>query len=142
MNYLAVLSLTLDSSHYNRLCNQVASDKWVIPTDKIANEYRMDDRRYLGQYFDRRLLLERVREFSETGATVAQVFRRLTNAVGREKYFIGIDEVVLSLLNSRDLQNLSAYDVPETLEISARRFAYSDSDGVLIVKSKERPTCK
>lgn len=139
-NYMTILSLIVDSTHYNRLRRRLSSKRrrYRIPKEKIPNLFLHRGRKYLGQYFDRRLLLETITEQLDRSNGLNQLFRNLTKQVGREKYFLGLDEVVIDLLNRDAERDLSAYDLTSQLDEESDHFIYRDSDGVLLVKSRDR----
>lgn len=137
-NYLSVLSLILDSKYFNLLRKQLQTPSffWMFDQSKIPSRYELNDVVYLGQYFDRRLRLDTVNAFAHSYRSIDALFKAITREVGREKYFIGIDEEVIKMLNEQKVEALMQLDNSMQLEQRKDVFSFVDTDGVLILRSR------
>lgn len=140
-NYLWILSFVLDSSYYNRLVKNIKKKdlgKILIPKEKILSEYLYKDKKYVGYYFDKRLILERIKEYVEGSNNLTSLFQSVTKYIGKEKYFLGMDETVIDLINKKDLAAILAYESIQQIIEKENRYIFIDYDGIILVKSKGR----
>jgi len=136
--YLFIFSLILDNPLYNRLNKRVRTRKVYrgqINTNKIRGSYIISGVRYLGEYFDKRLLLEKIRENTYEGITLNALFKNLTDSIGNEKYFLGIDERVIAAINRTDIDYLDKGTDVGIRRALKDRAIIADKDGVIFVKS-------
>jgi hypothetical protein len=139
-HYLDYLSFILDNSYYNRFVKRLWSFRRYpprLPIKKIKNVYVFRGEEYLGEYFDSRLIYENILSCYELDIKLSSLFKRLTDKIGRTKYFIGISKTVFNIYNKRYEKMLSNYSSDTALEETKEGFILLDSDGVLIVKSIE-----
>lgn len=138
--YQFFLSFILDSSYYNRLVKRLDKrilKKNMIREEKIREKYFFKGKEYLGQYFDKRLILDLIAEYYEKDISLNRLFSNLTKEVGKQQFFLGIDKQLIKLLNSKDIGKLKDYFKPRIIEYEDGKKVIRDSDGILFVYSEE-----
>ena len=137
-HYISYLSLILDSSAYNRFIRQFRRIESVAPpvsVRRIPQRLHRRDVEYVGEFFDHRLISERIRELHRPEMSLDRLFKQLTSNFGRRKLFLGIDSRVIDMYNGRKLDELLAY-THEPIDFDIQRgFDFVDRDGVTIIKS-------
>jgi hypothetical protein len=141
--YRFVLSLILDSTYYNRFMKKFVDRKIkrnLFNKKKIRGKYLIDQKEYVGEYFDKRLDIKKVREIlkKEKNITLDRLFQVLTKNEGIEKYFFGIDANLIDLLADPQLKQLRTYmgewKIKETEDYSS----IEDIDGIAFITSKNK----
>lgn len=138
--YLIYFSFILDNVEYNKihqlLYNQRKIRKNTIKIQKIEYSFLYKDRQYMGQCFDKRLLLRFIDKYINDEDTSASLFSKLTDTVGKEKYFLGIDTNILKNINNSNVTFLSNYNSPNTYDIQKGYEYIQMSDGILLIISR------
>ncbi|MFC1223059.1 hypothetical protein ACFE6N_04575 [Pedobacter sp. BG31] len=141
LNYYAVfLGFILDSKYYNRYVSRMvrkASPRRSIAEGKFFARYEFNGRIYLGECFDYRLIRRNVELFLENRQLDKERFEMLTQSVGRTKFFIGLDEAVISAINTNNREFMENYRSERILNDGDGLYKFLDTDGILIVKSKD-----
>ena len=136
--YELFLSFILDSTYYNRMHKKVLSKKIsknMIRNKSIPHEYIYEGRRYAGQFFDKRLILDLIRIFFYSEMKVEELYRKMTEKFGKLQIFMGIDRKLLDCLNSCRLDMLQKITGEKKVLIEKERQLILDSDGIIIVIS-------
>ena len=139
--YLIYFSFILDNFQYNRiskaLLNNTKFRKQLINENKIMYSFEYNGKKYIGQCFDKRLILDNIISYSETSRSVDVLFKKLTSNIGKEKYFLGLDVDVIDLLNSKKVDELMAYESRDGYSSKNGVEFYQMQDGVLFIKTKD-----
>lgn len=130
----------MDNPIYNRIVKvlekKINYRKPIIKEDKIKYIFEYNGLEYWGQCFDKRLILSKIRNYSENFRNLDQLFNILTSRIGREKYFLGLDKNIIKNINKKNtsfLENYSSNDIYQ----SRHNIEYIQmSDGALFIKSK------
>lgn len=136
--YLPILSLILDNYNYNRIVKRLnggAIIKNLISKRKIFGSYKYNNKDYLGNFFDRRLIFEKVKRFAKESSSKNNLFTILTKEEGITKYFVGISKEVIDALNNLDVESLGKFIGSFNIEEDLERTLFLDIDDTLIVKS-------
>ncbi|MDA8226569.1 MAG: hypothetical protein M0T74_02485 [Desulfitobacterium hafniense] len=137
--YNLFLSFILDSTYYNRLVAQIDRGRLrrnVIKTNNIKGEYIYNGVKYKGQYFDRRLVLDYIANYYSVDIKLNVLFKLLTNQLGRQKYFLGLDPKIIDYLNNKDVIGLRKYSQERAFIEESKKRLIRDIDGVIFVSSK------
>jgi hypothetical protein len=138
--YLLILSYILDNPDYNSVVRKYEKEinyrKPIINKDKIHYRYIYNKRVYIGQCFDRRLILNKINYYKQESRTIDQLFKFLTDDQGKEKYFLGLDEKIIDMINVKDTKNVSMYTCDDYLFEDQNTLIAQMSDGTLFLKSK------
>jgi hypothetical protein len=138
--YLPYFMYILDNPDYNKVVKKIIKKtkfrKYLVQKEKIKYRYRFEDKVYLGQCFDNRLVIETIKKYASNSRNVDQLFNMLTSSCGKTKYFLGIDENILDFLNSRMANNLINYSITETYINNSNYSQLRLSDGTLLIISK------
>ncbi|ONF83494.1 hypothetical protein BWD13_18435 [Leptospira santarosai serovar Grippotyphosa] len=129
--YIEHLSFIYDNAYYNKLKKRIKINK-----EKFYSYYEYKGKKYYGEFFDRRLNKENiVKNKTEFERTVNTLFNKLTRNIGKVKYFIGINETIIDILNSgrrnvlKEFQDEKLYRETKNLIISIQE------DGILYLKA-------
>ena len=140
--YQFILSVILDNTQYNRMAKFVFGDEKQQKTtsslfiSKSSNRsYSFREREFIGYFFDRRLILDIIKEYTEPEIKVTTLFSKLTKKQGKHKIFIGVEKTVFEALASRKLEILRDYQCEEYHEVLHGIERYLSNDGVLVVFS-------
>ena len=137
--YLIYLSFILDNPNYNKISkilrNRYNYRKPLIILDKLKYKFTYGDKKYYGQCFDKRLILKIITELYKNEDTIHTLFSKLTNKIGREKYFLGIDLDILKNLNYKNIDFLNKYRSENKYEVRKEIEYIQMSDGILFIKS-------
>ena len=140
LSYYAVfLGFILDPKYYNRYANRVADKAFPrrsIAEGKFFGRYEFNGSTYLGECFDNRLIRRNVEMVLENRTTDIGGFDLLTQIVGKTKFFIGLDEKVISAINRKDREFMENYRSERIFNTGDSTYQFLDVDGILIVKSK------
>jgi hypothetical protein len=90
---------------------------------------------YLGEFFDRRLIVANIRGCWRQGIRLDALFRSLTSKIKHTKYFLGIDRHFIEIYNARLVDGLREYSHPTVVDSSGSGFTLLDADGIAIFKS-------
>jgi hypothetical protein len=143
-NYLSYLAFIVDNTQYNKLIRQIKSNKINkirIKKGKFFGTYSLNNQDYVGEYFDRRLVIKNIeKSFSKLNDSISKrilksFFKEYTAKIGKHKFFIGIDRRIVDLINDGDFDKLGNFSVHKFLEEHENKYRFLDSDGVLVVKS-------
>lgn len=139
--YLIYLSFILDNPQYNKLVrvlvNLVKFRKKIIKTEKFKYIFEYDKKKYYGQCFDKRLIKIFIDKYIESSATIDKLFKLLTDSIGVEKYFLGIDSEIIQAINSKNISLLENYISSDKYEKINEHEYIQMSDGILFIKSKD-----
>jgi hypothetical protein len=137
--YLIYLSFILDNPDYNKIVkilkNRYSYRKPIIKLNKFRYKFKYENKEYYGQCFDKRLIIKIITKMYKNDDTVHRLFSRLTDNVGKEKYFLGIDINILKNLNYRDLNFFNKYQSLNKYKIEKEIEYIQMSDGILFIKS-------
>jgi len=139
--YLIYLSYILDNADYNTVVRRYLARRYArrpfIRTKRIPYQFTFNGIKYLGQCFDKRLIIEMIKPLSKRCRNLDQLFDLLTAKTGRTKFFLGIDEKLLQYFNYHFLDELEKYNMKEYLYEDEKSIYVQMSDGVLFLKSKD-----
>jgi hypothetical protein len=139
--YELFLSFILDSTYYNRLYKKVNNNNLtgnMIKKNMIPSKYLFDCRNYLGQYFDRRLILDFIADLYDENIKLKVLFGKMTKAIGKKKFFLGIDENIINSLNRMNAKKMTNYDVKRVIKTDENRKIIVDSDGVIFIAANDK----
>ncbi len=128
----------MDSTYYNRLVNKIENKKLrknSIRTKSIKHTYIFDGNEYIGQYFDKRLILDFIADFYRKDMELNRLFRVLTAKFGRQKFFMGLDKKLVELMNARNIKELRKYFSEPLIIENDKRTLIRDADGVIFICS-------
>ena len=136
--YEFYLSFMLDSTYYNRMHKKIEKNnitKNMIYTKRIPHFYSYKGRRYIGQYFDKRLILDLIAQFYHLDITMELLYKKMTDEFGKKQIFMGIDSKIISYLNAGNTEDIKYYSGEKVFEDKEERSLMLDSDGIIIVSS-------
>jgi hypothetical protein len=136
-SYATFLSRILDPKFSNDYVTALRRNKISsirINQNKFYAKYSFEGIDYYGECFDHRLIREHIESLRIENRNVTDIFNRLTEKVGKSKFFIGLDESILHAINLKDQTFLRQYNSQISRE-SIYKNAFLGKDGVLIVKS-------
>ncbi len=139
--YLTYLSFILDNMEYNKVINVLKKNQRIprnfIKTKKLKYNFSFDNKKYLGQCFDKRLILDLIiRSTNIKKDNESALFNRLTEHNNKNKYFLGIDEKILDNFNLKNLDFFKEYQ-SNTKYYSKEDYSYIQmEDGILLIISK------
>lgn len=134
--YKLFLSFILDSTYYNRMMLKIEEGKThenLIDIKKIRGRYEYNGITYCGEYFDKRLVMDKIKKNFKKDMTISQLFNLLTEKEGSVKYFIGIDIRIINDINSLNVDRLSSYNVEKNIVDKENLRVIQDSDGVIFI---------
>lgn len=132
--------MILDNPVYNKFVRKITQKKIKtnsIDVDTIKGRYNYKGDIYLGQYFDKRLILEKIRENYIEGMMLIPLFKKLTQNMGRDKFFLGLDERTIKALNIMDLSFLSGKLNKTSIELKDYLLIL-DFDGIIFIRSRNK----
>lgn len=138
--YLVYFSFILDNPEYNKIFKTLTLKKSInkntIKINKFNYNFTYDNKKYMGQCFDKRLILKFIQSSLIDNDTIGSLFKKLTNNYNRNKYFLGLDIEILKNINSRNVNFLSNY-ISEDIYDTHEEYCYIQmSDGILLIISK------
>lgn len=140
--YQFVLSVILDNPQYNKMARFIFGDKKLLNTTSALfiarpnnRSYFFREREFIGYFFDRRLILDVIKQYTKKEIANAALFSILTKRQGRHKIFLGVEKNVFEALASRRLNVLLNYKCEEYYEVLFNVERYLGDDGVLVVFS-------
>jgi hypothetical protein len=140
--YLIYFSFILDNPQYNKLVRVLKKltdyRKPILNLAKMKYKFSYKGKMYYGQCFDKRLIKEFIDEFADSAKTIKQLFIALTNNIGEEKYFLGIELVLINLINNKDVATLSNYLSKDDYAVVGNNEYIKMSDGILFIRSRKR----
>lgn len=138
--YAFFLSFIMDSTFYNRMYHKMEncdSVKNLINIKSIPFCYMYNGRKFLGQYFDKRLVIQLVKENYYEGMNIELLYELMTEKVGINQIFLGIDYEMIKCLNSGNVDEVKKYSIEKSFVVEKEtEVLMCDVDGVLIVASK------
>lgn len=137
-HYLDYLAFIMDSTYYNRFYSKLQKGTPkppIVQLQKIKGKYLIGNREYIGEFFDRRLIIDNVHKYYDQDSNLNVLFRTLTEKIDRVKCFIGVDKTLLELYNARSYHELEAYSAERFYEQNGAGYIFRDSDGIILVKS-------
>ena len=145
--YEFFLSFIMDSTSYNRMYSKVEkydSFKNLINIKSIPFCYIHNGRKFMGQYFDKRLIIQLIKENYYEGLSFELLYEILTKKIGINQMFIGIDYEMIKCLNSGEIEEIKKYAMEKSIVAeNETEVVMCDVDGVIIVISKgENPQFK
>jgi hypothetical protein len=139
-NYGVFLSYILDSKYYNRFIRPVLDKRRVskqIETKKFYCSYQYNGKEFLGECFDYRLIERNIRLAASTGSKqVREVFKRVTDKIGRTKFFLGLEKRLVEAINKGDYHFINNYNNEIVVDEQDGSYEFLDADGILVVKSR------
>jgi len=138
--YLIYFSFILDNMEYNKLARKLKNGKYnyrnrLINQKKLKYKFSFFKKEYVGQYFDKRLILEIIIKNYSFDDSLTELFNKLTKNIGKEKYFLGIDIDIIKNLNNNNADYFKDYKLEDVYEIEKNVEYIQMSDGVLFIKS-------
>ena len=138
--YLIYFSFILDNQEYNKLFKTLiykrSVNKNTIKIDKFDYSFTFRNKKYLGQCFDKRLILNLIQNSMMNDDNIASLFKKLTANYDRNKYFLGLDIEILKNINSRNIKFLDNYILEDIYDTKENYSYIQMSDGVLFIISK------
>jgi len=139
--YSPFLSMILDNREYNKFVKKKKKLKAgtlslkvkMFEVSQTQGEYTHRNLTFLGQYFDRRLVVSEVDKEIQNSKNITELFNGLTTRIGRKKYFLGLEYSLLKALASHDYNFLQKYEL-DLIERNDHRYSLSQ-DGILIARS-------
>lgn len=141
--YLIYFSFILDNVEYNKIYQRLhmhnfqKTSKNIIKIKKIKYDFTYRNKTYVGQCFDKRLLVQIIDKHIKYNENKTSLFSRLTESVGTNKYFLGIDKNILESINKNNIQNLSRYSSENFCEIHKEYEYIQMSDGIILIISRQ-----
>ncbi len=138
--YLIYFSFILDNPDYNKLFKTLiykrSINKNTIKIDKFDYSFTFKNKKYLGQCFDKRLILKLVQNSMTDNDNITSLFKKLTTNYNRNKYFLGLDIEILKNINSRNIKFFDSYILEDIYDTHEDYSYIQMSDGVLFIISK------
>ncbi|WP_290574606.1 hypothetical protein [Leeuwenhoekiella sp.] len=137
--YASFLGYIVDSKNYNKFIKPLKKEKFgkiKINENKFFGKYILNGVEYYGEFFDHRLIREQIDKVVRENIEAKEFFKRLTQNLGKNKIFIGLDEKVIEAINTSDSEFLNKYESEKLTRENERKSVFLDKDGILIVKSK------
>lgn len=138
--YLIYFSFILDNPEYNKLYKTLIQkrniNKNTIKIDKFDYSFTYKNKKYLGQCFDKRLILKLIQNSINSNDTISSLFKKLTKNYNKNKYFLGLDIEILKNINSRNIKFLDNYISEDIYDIHKNYSYIQMSDGILFIISK------
>lgn len=139
--YLPVFSFAMDSHYYNMLSRQSHRGKFrknSIKIQKFRKKFEYKNTTFLGEAFDRRLIMEKIRENATKSTSAEVLLRKLTSAEGVHQIFIGVDERLVKLFNEKDLVGLNEYEGKIFDDTISSNTVGSVGDGTIFAEISEK----
>ncbi|HRO86342.1 MAG TPA: hypothetical protein PK110_16090 [Niabella sp.] len=139
-NYAIFLSYIIDSKYYNRYVKPLRQSKLngvKINDKKFFGKYSFEGKMFYGECFDYRLMRDLFKEFLNDKKGISELFKLITQKVGKTKFFIGLEESVINAINNRDQVFMKEYELEPVFIDEQNTLKFLDKDGILIVKSKD-----
>jgi hypothetical protein len=135
-HYLPVLSFTLKPRDYNEFRRVLGINKDKIKELQLIpkafkHQVLYDGKKFLGGFFDKRLISENILKFSGEHGN----FELLTSKLGKVKYFLGIDEQIIDIINNKNYSKLLEYNSSEKVIENENGSVSITSDGVIFIKT-------
>lgn len=138
--YEFFLSFIMDSTFYNRMhqkTEKYGNVKNLINVKSIPFCYMYNERKFVGQYFDKRLIIQLIKESYYEGINIDALYEKMTEKVGINQLFIGIDYEIIKCLNNVDVDEIEKYVIEKSIVIENKtEVVMCDVDGIIIVASK------
>ncbi len=136
-HYSLFFSFILDSKYYNKFMRYLSSKKALtrginINKSGFRGFYEHNGRKYLGAYFDKRLIIQKLLDFYNKD--LSEIYEKVTIESGKNKYFLGIDENIIDFINSSKWADLINYRSEELKRLDNSLIL--DIDGIIFVKSQ------
>lgn len=142
--YEFFLSFIMDSTFYNRMYQKIEkhdSAKNLINIKSIPFCYMHNGRKFLGQYYDKRLIIQLIKENYYDGMTLELLYEMMTQKIGINQIFLGIDYEMLKCLNSGKTEEIKKYAIEKSIVVeNETEVVMCDNDGVIIAVSKGNNT--
>lgn len=136
--YKLYFSFIIDSYHYNRIYKKIENyglNKNMIDQKKIGYLYKFNNKQYYGRFFDKRLILEKMKEVYIDGETRDNLFKKLTEKFGKKKFFLGINISVINLINKLDINKLREFKDEYVIRNTEKTSIILDEDGIIFVET-------
>jgi hypothetical protein len=137
-NYAMLLSYILDSKYYNKFVIPLRQNRLGrvrVNSNKFFGRYHFKGKEYYGECFDYRLIKDLFQQFAAQVEFIKNLFKLLTEKLGKTKFFIGLEESVLTAINKKDQEYLNSFHANRILVNERNIIQFLDNDGILIVKS-------
>jgi len=139
--YLLYLSFILDNPRYNRIVRNLKNGtryrKPILKEEWFKYTFEYGNTTYWGQCFDKRLILHFIQRFARYAKNADALFDALTQNIGLEKFFLGIDSQIIRSINKKDLTSLTTYSSSDRYETLGGQQYMQMSDGVLFIRSRD-----
>lgn len=135
--YSIFLSYILDPKYYNKFIKPVLGNKKKkikIDKNKFFGSYEFNWKIFYWEFFDYRLVKDNL-IWVILDANLQKTFKRISDKVWKTKFFIWIDEDVLSAINHGNKDFISHYETTRVIESDSIRDVFLDKDGIIIIKS-------
>jgi len=135
--YMFILSVTYDRIAYNQirqdyLARRISQN--FINLELFGGRYIHNGEMYWGQFFDSRLIVEKIRELHTQGIEFNAFFALMTEHTGKRKYFLGISQTMLNAMNNFDIITLQKGTTKIYLDTEYTSLIL-DNDGMIFIKS-------
>jgi len=135
-NYGNLLSFIIDSKNYNKyiaLLRKNKINKVKINQKKFYGQYQYLGKTYFGECFDYRLIRENLDNLVIDKTNIN--FDKYTKKCGNVKFFIGIEDVVITAINKKNHDFLKTYISQTYYSKDEMSTHFIDKDGIIVVKS-------
>ena len=110
-----------------------------IKKDKFYTAITYDGRKFFGECFDRRLDLSDIHIHYAKNDTIPKILKKITKEKGKYKYFIGIDEQIINLLNTlgtndTDMTTVNKYPISRNDDFTNGDFTFVAENGVIFMR--------
>lgn len=110
-------------------------DKAKINASKFFGKYFFNGKMYLGEYFDYRLYKGNYERYFNSNSKKKDIFKIITQEIGKTKIFIGLEFDVIDRLNAKDSEFFKRYSAQEYYIREPNVIKFLDKEGILIIKS-------
>ncbi|MBN2838954.1 MAG: hypothetical protein JXM74_09400 [Fusobacteriaceae bacterium] len=138
--YKLYFSFIIDSYHYNRIYKKIDNNslsKNMIDLKKIGYLYKFNNKQYYGRFFDKRLILEKMKEVYITGESRGHLFKKLTEKFGKKKFFLGVNSSLISLINKLDITMMREFKDEYVINNTEKTSLILDEDGIIFVETND-----
>ncbi|MDG2432834.1 hypothetical protein [Flavobacterium sp.] len=139
LTYATFLSYIIDTTYYNRYIRPLKANKFQkvrINENKFFGKYNYLGKEYYGECFDYRLVKENAENISKEQIKARDYFKILTDKVGKNKIFIGLDTEIIDAINEKNVEFLDNFNSDVSVVENKNQSIFLDKDGIIIIKSK------
>jgi hypothetical protein len=105
-----------------------------IDKNKFFGSYEFNWKLFYGEFFDYRLIKKNL-DWVEFKNNIKNAFKKISDKIWKTKFFIWIDEKILSSINRDEFWFLDNYETERVLKSDKFKDIFLDRDWIIIVKS-------